>query len=406
MNPYSTGPADRPAVLSKRETGRAARAARSVRNEPGQRGEREAQCRLTRCRTGSDVDAARVRTTGPRHAAPKKPLFTRFHMPAGKAIALAAMPTAVLMGMGFTPTLANADDQPSVQEPDGRRVQGLRGGAGGRTPPRRPRRRRPPRTSSDDADGRRKGDAVRRRAPPVLEGTASDSGKGGSFVGFRFRRRGEPTPSRPRTATRTRRSGDTATTTPSATATAAGRLLDDHRRRDRRTSSRRAYGAPRERDPSPTAVRAAPSASHGARTPRRPRTTASTDTSKKVTGTVEDTVKDTDRQGDGRRGGQAPPRRRRRRRARTPPPTPRPSPSASERPTADDCPAATDDEGGVDNKVPLPDDPWYLNASSLLLKGADYQGIVKVRTANGTVKEGAEVRHLRRAPTSATCTRR
>ncbi|CAM5676368.1 hypothetical protein SAURM35S_00482 [Streptomyces aurantiogriseus] len=62
--------------------------------------------------TGSDVDAARVRT-GPRHAAPKKPLFTRLHMPAGKAIALAAMPTAVLMGMGFTPTLANAEDQPS-----------------------------------------------------------------------------------------------------------------------------------------------------------------------------------------------------------------------------------------------------------------------------------------------------
>ncbi len=48
---------------------------------------------------------------------------------------------------------------------------------------------------------------------------------------------------------------------------------------------------------------------------------------------------------------------------------------------------ATDDEGGVDNKVPVADDPWYLNASSLLLKGADYQGIVEVRTANGTTKK-------------------
>src|SRR5918998_3229853 len=56
---------------------------------------------------------ARART-GPRHAAPKKSLFTRFQMPAGKAIAMAAMPTAVLMGMGFTPTLALADDQPST----------------------------------------------------------------------------------------------------------------------------------------------------------------------------------------------------------------------------------------------------------------------------------------------------
>jgi hypothetical protein len=64
-----------------------------------------------------------------------------------------------------------------------------------------------------------------------------------------------------------------------------------------------------------------------------------------------------------------------------------PSPSASSTTNAADCPVATDAEGGVDNPVTLPDDPWYLNASSLLLKGADYQGIVKVKTANGTVKK-------------------
>ncbi|WP_030023393.1 hypothetical protein [Streptomyces monomycini] len=50
--------------------------------------------------------------TGPRHAAPRKPLLTRLHVPAGKAIALAAMPTAVLMGMGLTPQLAMAKPQP------------------------------------------------------------------------------------------------------------------------------------------------------------------------------------------------------------------------------------------------------------------------------------------------------
>jgi hypothetical protein len=63
------------------------------------------------------------------------------------------------------------------------------------------------------------------------------------------------------------------------------------------------------------------------------------------------------------------------------------SPSPSSSTDVDDCPVATDAEGGVDNAVPLPADPWYLNASSLLLKGADYKGIVKVRTADGTVKE-------------------
>src|SRR5262249_39507564 len=48
---------------------------------------------------------------GPRRAAPRRPLSTGSHMPPpGKAIALAAMPAAVLMGLGFTPTLARADD--------------------------------------------------------------------------------------------------------------------------------------------------------------------------------------------------------------------------------------------------------------------------------------------------------
>ncbi|CAG7607839.1 hydrogenase expression protein HypF [Actinacidiphila bryophytorum] len=50
--------------------------------------------------------------SGPRHAAPRKSLLTKLHMPAGKAVALAAMPTAVLMGMGFTPHLAQADELP------------------------------------------------------------------------------------------------------------------------------------------------------------------------------------------------------------------------------------------------------------------------------------------------------
>ncbi|MYV62593.1 hypothetical protein GTW37_28090, partial [Streptomyces sp. SID4931] len=48
---------------------------------------------------------------GPRHAAPKKSLLTKLHLPSGKkALALAAMPTAVFVGMGLTPKLALADD--------------------------------------------------------------------------------------------------------------------------------------------------------------------------------------------------------------------------------------------------------------------------------------------------------
>lgn len=63
---------------------------------------------------------------GRRHAAPRKSMLTRLQMPAGKAVALAAMPTAVLMGMGLTPQLAQASQQskggykpgPCVSKPD------------------------------------------------------------------------------------------------------------------------------------------------------------------------------------------------------------------------------------------------------------------------------------------------
>ncbi|MEV8004045.1 hypothetical protein AB0P10_15395 [Streptomyces parvus] len=52
---------------------------------------------------------------GPRHAAPRKSLLTKLHLPSGKkALALAAMPTAVFVGMGLTPKLALADDNGDI----------------------------------------------------------------------------------------------------------------------------------------------------------------------------------------------------------------------------------------------------------------------------------------------------
>lgn len=57
----------------------------------------------------AEAGTPRRAKSGPRHAAPRKSVLSRLQVPAGKAIALAAMPTAVLMGMGFTPQLANAN---------------------------------------------------------------------------------------------------------------------------------------------------------------------------------------------------------------------------------------------------------------------------------------------------------
>jgi hypothetical protein len=63
----------------------------------------------TSARPAHDLSRGR---TGPRHAAPRRPLLTRLHVPAGKAIAMAAMPSAVLLGMGLTPQLASAKPLP------------------------------------------------------------------------------------------------------------------------------------------------------------------------------------------------------------------------------------------------------------------------------------------------------
>jgi hypothetical protein len=48
---------------------------------------------------------------GQRHATPRKSFLTKLQAPAGKAFALAAMPTALFVGMGLTPRLALAEDK-------------------------------------------------------------------------------------------------------------------------------------------------------------------------------------------------------------------------------------------------------------------------------------------------------
>ncbi|MFI8520419.1 hypothetical protein ACIGEZ_21710 [Streptomyces sp. NPDC085481] len=62
---------------------------------------------------GDETQSAET-TRGPRHAAPRKSLLNKIHAPVGKAMALAAMPTAVIVGMGFAPRLALADDKVDI----------------------------------------------------------------------------------------------------------------------------------------------------------------------------------------------------------------------------------------------------------------------------------------------------
>ncbi len=319
---------------------------------------------------GTDVDTSRART-GPRHAAPKKPLFTRFHMPAGKAIALAAMPTAVLMGMGFTPTLANAEDQPAAKSLTADEYKDCVAALEDETASPSPS------ASESTSESPAEEDTAEPTPTPSAEGdtggdSSSDSGSDDEA---------EPTPSPSESKTTEPQSGggDTATASPSPSPSESdGNLLEDIGDAIEGIFTG-GQGESASASPSPSAT---PSASESPSATEEDTSDAVEETTDKVTDTVEDTVKDTtdaaseaaEDAGDAveEAAEEA---------------TATPSPSASSTTDPEDCPVATDEKGGVDNTVPLPDDPWYLDASSLLLKGADYQGIVKVKTANGTTKD-------------------
>jgi hypothetical protein len=322
---------------------------------------------------GTDVDESRVRS-GPRHAAPRKPLFTRFHMPAGKAIAMAAMPTAVLMGMGFTSSLALADSSGSPS-PTSKSltadeykdcVAALGDDASASPSPSAS-------ASSEKSDDKATpspsstGDSSKDSSDSSGSGKTSSSDSGSDD-------KATPTPSASESS-----SGDTATPSPSASASSGG-LLDDLGNAIGGLLTGGSGSSTSSASPTPSASASA-SASKDASSDTSVTDTVK-DTTKKVTDTVDGTVKDTtdtaSKAADSatkaveKAAGEA---------------TSSASPSAGSSADAENCPTATDDESGVDNKVPVADDPWYLNASSLLLKGADYKGVVEVKTANGTTKK-------------------
>ncbi|MGW1749982.1 hypothetical protein ACWCRD_31075 [Streptomyces sp. NPDC002092] len=327
---------------------------------------------------GADVDESRVRT-GPRHAAPKKPLFTRFHMPAGKAIATVAMPTAVLMGMGFTSSLAlaagNGTPSPSSKSLTADEYKDCVAALGDNASA-------SPSPSASKSSGATADKAT--PSPSSSAGTSKDSsdstsGKTGSS-GSSDSGSGDkatPTPSASQSSGKGTSGSDTATPSPSASASSGGGLLGDLGNAIGSIFTGGSSTSSASPTPTPSA-----SASTGKDSSSSDTSASGTlkDTTKKVTDTVNNTVKDTTDKAtktveEATKAAQ---------KAADPATSASPSPSSST--DAQNCPAATDDTGGVDNKVPVADDPWYLNASYLKLHHADYQGIVKVRTANGTIK--------------------
>ncbi|MFE9439112.1 hypothetical protein ACFYO2_08910 [Streptomyces sp. NPDC006602] len=322
--------------------------------------------------------------TGPRHAAPKKPLFTRFHMPAGKAIAMAAMPTAVLMGIGFTPTLALADEQPTSKSltadeyKDCLAALDEDGASASPTPS-------PSASSSDEAStDEDKGES----AEPSPSASASSGSGDSSSSDSGSDDKADPTPSASASPSKESNSasGDTATASPSPS-DSGGNLLEDIG--DAITGIFTGGDkAAESASPTPTA---SPSASEstdttaGTDSAAKDTSDAVKETTEKVTGAADDTVKDTTDTAS--KAAEDTTKAVEDAAEAAADATATPSPSASSTTDPEDCPVATEAEGDVDNKIAVADNPWYLEASSLTLKGADYQGVVEVKTASGKTKK-------------------
>ncbi|MDV9170233.1 hypothetical protein R6V09_08785 [Streptomyces sp. W16] len=324
---------------------------------------------------GTDVDASRVRT-GPRHAAPKKPLFTRLHMPAGKAIATVAMPTAVIMGMGFTSSLALADNGTTSPSSKSLTADEYKDCVSALAESTSSASATPSASASESSDSS-KDDAT--PSATATDSATKDSGKtSSSDSGSDDTATPTPSATASKSTDTSGSSSSTATATPSASESSSS-LLDTIG--DAITgiltggSSSSGSDSTATATPTPTASASATSGSSS------DDSSSASDAVKKAADTVDDTVKDTTDTAtkaadEATKAAED-----------TATATATASPSASASADTSDCPVATDDTSGVDNKILVPDDPWYLNASSLLLKGADYQGVVEVKTASGKVKK-------------------
>ncbi|MEW2440100.1 hypothetical protein AB0952_39150 [Streptomyces caniferus] len=316
-----------------------------------------------------EESAAAGARSGPRHAAPRKPLLTRLHVPAGKAIAIAAMPSAVLMGMGLTPQMAIAKPAPKSPFKDGPCVT-----APDKVDKKDTKSKDGATDGKDDAPG--KGDTKPSAEPSASPSAGKDADKAP-----------EPSPS-----------GSAKTDEPSGSATPSPSASEDNKDDGGLLGGigdalGGLLGGDKSEEPSDSP---SPSTSESASpSPSASESKDSGSVTDKVTKPVKDTVdglKDgTGKAGDAVKNG-----------------------SKTVNDTVHGAVGAADNAlpgGGLDGKdadgkksfpcvvenkqkgddeqtpVTLPDDPWHLESSALTLRGLNYEGVVNVQTQNGHTKQ-------------------
>ncbi|MGW5846590.1 hypothetical protein ACWFQ8_01275 [Streptomyces sp. NPDC055254] len=319
---------------------------------------------------------------GPRHAAPRKSLLNKLQIPVGKTMALAAMPTAVFVGMGMAPKLAVADEKDLPFAPG------------------------PCVTRSDDPEDSKKTESPKPSKTPSPGTSPSATPTPSASAAVKPKPTTSPTATGPTAGAPTEKP-PAPQTAPSTTPPAAEKpnpldplgvgakietLLDELGKplRDARTTT----------DPAP-----APTPS-GAQTPD-PAAEAIREAAKQV-GTevseLSEEVKNTETAPKDETGSTADPSDKAADKEAT-------DKEATDKEATDKDAEDKDAEDGkdADGKEPfpcptydakaladaeleqgiplLPDEPWYLDSSRLTLNGLDYHGIVEVKTGSGKVKK-------------------
>ncbi|MFF5894605.1 hypothetical protein ACFY8O_01640 [Streptomyces argenteolus] len=298
---------------------------------------------------------------GPRHAAPRKSLLTKLHMPAGKkAFALAAMPTAVFVGMGLTPKLAMADDSSDIPFAPGPCVTRSDEPAESQEPEAEPT---PSATPSEDAG---KDDAG--------EGTTDEGGTDDGTTA--------PKPSASPSAEdgteekAEEKAAPTATPTPTESTDPLDPLGVGDALKDLFDGKDEATA-----EPSPSATEETPAPSESTATTEPVKEAA--DEAEEAAGETTDAIRDA-----AEKAGEDVEELDEDVKGLDPVKDEDIPDGAKERfpcPTADpEALAAADLEQGIPL---LPDDPWTLETSKLTLTGLDYKGIVEVKTYSGSIKK-------------------
>lgn len=313
---------------------------------------------------------------GPRHAAPRKSLLTKLHMPSGKkAFALAAMPTAVFVGMGLTPKLALADGNPDIPFAPGPCVtrSDEPSESGSESPKATPTPSATPTDKPDQDKGEEPGQEGGATPKPTESGTATEDPAADEKPDTADEKPAdEPSPTP--TPTKSKNPLD-----PLGLGDALKDLFDPNKGKDKSEEKPEETASP---SPSPTADTPKP-----ADKPKAPDKDAAKDAEKdpakekadktadaireaaekagKDVKELDDDVKGLDPKKDEDIPDGAKPRF----------PCPEPDPEAL---------AAASLEPGIPL---LPADPWVLESTLLTLNGLDYKGIVEVKRADGSIKK-------------------